>query len=135
MKICVTGGKGMVGSCIQEIARKKYGDHQFFFLSRSSNDIHKLDLTNRKDVMDYFKNKNYDYVIHLAANVGGLYKNMERNVEMFNDNMRMNQNILEDQKKKSVNTNDDKKNSIETKVVEEESKENTKDLNKKIVSI
>ena len=95
MKICVTGGKGMVGSCIQEIARKKYGDHQFFFLSRSSNDIHKLDLTNRKDVMDYFKNKNYDYVIHLAANVGGLYKNMERNVEMFNDNMRMNQNILE----------------------------------------
>jgi GDP-L-fucose synthase len=34
-------------------------------------------------------------VIHLAAIVGGLYKNMDNNIQMFNDNILININILE----------------------------------------
>jgi GDP-L-fucose synthase len=33
-------------------------------------------------------------VIHLAANVGGLFKNMKYKVEMFEDNLRINMNVL-----------------------------------------
>jgi len=34
------------------------------------------------------------HVIHLAANVGGLYKNMKYRVEMYRDNMAINDNVL-----------------------------------------
>jgi len=34
------------------------------------------------------------HVIHLAAFVGGLYRNMKYNVEFFNDNMAMNMNVM-----------------------------------------
>jgi GDP-L-fucose synthase len=36
-----------------------------------------------------------DCVIHLAANVGGLFKNMNQKVEMFEHNMRMNMNVVQ----------------------------------------
>ena len=39
--------------------------------------------------------KKFDAIIHLAADVGGLYKNMKNNVEIFNNNIAINQNILE----------------------------------------
>jgi len=35
-----------------------------------------------------------DYVIHLAACVGGLYKNMNQNVDMFEQNMLINYNVI-----------------------------------------
>ena len=34
------------------------------------------------------------HVIHLAAKVGGLFANMNANLDFFNDNMSMNQNVL-----------------------------------------
>ena len=102
MKVCITGGTGMVGQCIKDVI-KAYPEHEFIFLSRKSNNIHQVDLRNNKAVMDYFRYKDYDYIIHLAANVGGLYKNMEKNVEMFNDNMKINQNVLEACHKNNIN--------------------------------
>jgi len=102
MKVCITGGTGMVGQCIKDVI-KTYPKHEFIFLSRKSNNIHQVDLRNNKAVMDYFRYKDYDYIIHLAANVGGLYKNMEKNVEMFNDNMKINQNVLEACHKNNIN--------------------------------
>ena len=35
-----------------------------------------------------------EYIIHLAADVGGLYKNMNNKVEMFENNILMNTNLL-----------------------------------------
>ena len=71
MRILVTGGKGMVGNYIKDIISKKYKEHTFIFLSRLD-----CDLTDRKKVLRYFHFYFFDYIIHLAASVGGLYKNM-----------------------------------------------------------
>ena len=90
MKVCVTGGTGMVGACLKDIC-KAYPRHQFVFLGGRKT----LNLENRESVLKHFEAERYDAIIHLAANVGGLYKNMDKNVEMFNSNMLINQNVLE----------------------------------------
>ena len=44
---------------------------------------------------DLFFNKTKpNYVIHLAANVGGLFKNMNQKVQMLEDNLSINTNVL-----------------------------------------
>ena len=44
------------------------------------------------DVATFFEKHKPDYVIHLAANVGGLFKNMEYPVQMLEDNLLINMN-------------------------------------------
>jgi len=86
--ILVTGGTGLVGSALRSV-RQKYTEYTYVFLS--SNDC---DLTNRDETHKCFQKYNPDYVIHLAANVGGLYKNMNFKVDMFESNLQMNMNVL-----------------------------------------
>ena len=93
MRICVTGGNGMIGSCIKDI-EKEYPDNEFIFLHRNSGP-HSVELTNKMSVLNYFSTQKFDAIIHLAADVGGLYKNMKNNVEIFNNNIDINQNILQ----------------------------------------
>lgn len=88
MRILITGGSGLVGKSIQDISTS-YPMHEFIFLS--SKDV---DLRKEKETTDYFTKCKPDYVIHLAANVGGLFKNMKYKVEMFEDNMKINLNVL-----------------------------------------
>lgn len=38
MRILVTGGTGMVGSCIKDLVHQ-YSQHEFVFTSRSSNNL------------------------------------------------------------------------------------------------
>tara|TARA_Y100000389_G_scaffold125559_2_gene122946 strand:- start:11780 stop:12769 length:990 start_codon:yes stop_codon:yes gene_type:complete len=99
IKVCVTGGSGMIGRCIKDYVDNTYDPNDFLFtyLGHSSklNWITPIDLTNKHVVTNYFKNNKFDFIIHLAAKVGGLYKNMNSNIQMFNDNIRINQNILE----------------------------------------
>jgi GDP-L-fucose synthase len=90
MRILVTGGKGMVGNYINNIVSNQYKNHTFIFLSRSD-----CDLINREAVIQYFNKKDIDYIIHLAASVGGLYKNMDNNIKIFSDNIKINENVLE----------------------------------------
>ena len=45
--------------------------------------IQKIPTKNKKKIVNYFINKDYDYIIHLAAAVGGLYKNLNANIDMF----------------------------------------------------
>ena len=52
-------------------------------------DVTVKDLTDRQKVLNYFKTFQFDYIIHLAANVGGLYKNLNSNIEMFSDNIKI----------------------------------------------
>ena len=70
MKILVTGGTGLVGRAIQNI--KILYDHTFIFIGSTD-----CDLTNLSKTQDLFENVRPDYVIHLAAYVGGLFKNMK----------------------------------------------------------
>lgn len=87
MKILVTGGTGLVGYGIQSIC-KEY-DHEFIFLSSKDCDLLEL-----KQVQNLFENENPDFVIHLAACVGGLFKNMNYKVDMYEQNTLMNYNVL-----------------------------------------
>lgn len=87
MKVLITGGNGMVGKAI----RRNITDtgNEYVFSSRAS-----IDFTDPTETLDYIYNIAPDVVIHLAANVGGLYKNMNNGVDMFEDNLYINLNIL-----------------------------------------
>ena len=52
------------------------------------------DLTNLESTKTFFDLHQPDYVIHLAAYVGGLFKNMNFKVDMYEKNMLMNYNVL-----------------------------------------
>lgn len=86
--VLVTGGSGLVGNAIKNI-RKSFPYYQFVFLSSKDFDLLKMEKT---ELM--FKTFKPTYVIHLAACVGGLYKNMNHNVEMFEKNMLINHNVI-----------------------------------------
>jgi len=88
MKIIVTGGTGLVGSGIKSI-QENYPEMTFFYLNSKD-----CDLKNYQDTLEVFKKIRPDTVIHLAANVGGLYKNMTQRVEMFEENILMNLNVI-----------------------------------------
>jgi len=87
MKILVTGGTGLVGYGIQHIHHQY--NHDFIFLS--SKDCNLLDL---QQVRQLFEKEKPDYVIHLAAFVGGLFKNMNYKVDMYEKNILINYNVL-----------------------------------------
>lgn len=87
-KILITGGTGLVGYALQSI-QQKYSNYMYVFLSSKD-----CDLTDYEHTLKCFQKHNPDYVIHLAANVGGLYKNMNFKVDMFESNVQMNMNVL-----------------------------------------
>jgi GDP-L-fucose synthase len=83
MTTIVTGGSGMVGSNLKELCPN--------FIYLSSKDA---DLTDMIAVQKVFEKYQPKYVIHLAASVGGLYKNMNNNYNMFDDNLMINRNVI-----------------------------------------
>jgi dTDP-4-dehydrorhamnose reductase len=60
-QVLVTGGKGQLGSSLQQIA-PLYGDLRFTFI-----DLEDLDLTRENDVTAYFNHHHTDYIINCAA--------------------------------------------------------------------
>ena len=86
--VLVTGGTGLVGRSLSTL-QSKYRDLIFIFLSSLDGDLRDIEVCRK-----LFKQHDPDYVIHLAANVGGLFKNMSKNVEMFEDNLLMNLNVV-----------------------------------------
>jgi len=90
MNILITGGGGLVGQAMQKIQDEYiFDDYQFVFPSRQD-----YDLLNMLQVESMMTDLKPDWVIHLAANVGGLYKNMNHKVQMLEDNLLMNYNVL-----------------------------------------
>ena len=87
MNILITGGSGLVGSAIKRICN----NYNYNFIFASSKDC---DLTNYNETLNYFIKIKPDYVIHLAAYVGGLFKNMNNKVDMFEKNLLINYNVV-----------------------------------------
>lgn len=87
MKILVTGGSGLMGYALQQVS--KNSENEFIFLSSSD-----CDLSSYSQTLECFLKIQPDRVIHLAANVGGLFKNMNQKVEMFEKNLLINYNVL-----------------------------------------
>lgn len=95
-RILITGARGMLGRYLQDeinnylsINPELEKDYSFFFTKSSEND-----LTNDADVNKIFNHFKPTIVIHLAANVGGLFKNLHQNLEMYESNVQMNYNII-----------------------------------------
>lgn len=88
MNILVTGGSGLVGKAIESI-KSQYPLYNFYFLTSKEADLTKIEETRNK-----FKELNPSMVIHLAACVGGLFKNINNKVDMYEKNILINMNVL-----------------------------------------
>jgi len=92
--VLVTGGTGMVGKALKDevdrlqAAGERKGESWIFLGSKDG------DLRDEKETRAIFEKYKPTKVIHLAARVGGLYFNLNSNVEMFRDNGKMSDNIL-----------------------------------------
>eukprot|EP01002_Notosolenus_urceolatus_P005703 NODE_2519_length_1098_cov_36.674929_g2093_i0.p2 GENE.NODE_2519_length_1098_cov_36.674929_g2093_i0~~NODE_2519_length_1098_cov_36.674929_g2093_i0.p2 ORF type:complete len:317 (+),score=114.09 NODE_2519_length_1098_cov_36.674929_g2093_i0:84-1034(+) len=91
-KIVVTGGSGLYGQAIRRVVEeeglKKEGEEWVFLSSKD------VDLRDWKATSEFFAKVKPTHVIHLAANVGGLFKNMKYKVEMWSENVAMNENVM-----------------------------------------
>jgi GDP-L-fucose synthase len=89
-QILVTGGSGLIGKNLQDlVCYPPHNDTVWLFPSSSE-----LNLLSVESIEKYFSEHKIDFIVHLAANVGGLYKNLKYKVEMFRDNIIINENIL-----------------------------------------
>ena len=86
--VLVTGGSGLVGSALRSVAGADL-KYKMTFMSSSQ-----CDLTDYEATLKYFQRVAPDAVIHLAAAVGGLFKNMRCKVDMFETNILINMNVL-----------------------------------------
>lgn len=87
MKLLITGGNGLVGRALQKVLQ--HSSYQLLLPSSKE-----CNLENYNETLCYFKLHCPTFVIHLAANVGGLYKNMNEKVEMLEKNVLINMNVL-----------------------------------------
>ena len=101
-KVIVTGGSGLIGKAIKSLISfvhsltsveseflRQAKDYEWVFLSSKDGDLRSLEVTR-----SIFQKHRPRYVIHLAARVGGLYRNMAEKVAMYEDNMAMNHNVI-----------------------------------------
>lgn len=95
MKVLITGSSGLVGNSIKKSDKKS--DIEFIYWSSKD-----CNLLNYEEVYNKLIELQPDIIVNLAANVGGLFKNLNKNVEMFEDNIQMNMNILRLSKKIGV---------------------------------
>ncbi|XP_008335159.1 GDP-L-fucose synthase-like [Cynoglossus semilaevis] len=93
MKVLVTGGTGLVGMALQHLVKEKNeakeGEEWIFLSSKDAN------LMNMEETRAVFKKHQPTHVIHLAAMVGGLFRNMKYNLDFWRNNVYINDNVLE----------------------------------------
>ncbi|XP_071134759.1 GDP-L-fucose synthase-like [Mytilus edulis] len=89
--IMVTGGTGLVGKAIEFIAtgEEKNPNEEWHFLSSKDGD-----LSDRAATEAIFKRIKPTHVIHLAAMVGGLFRNLKYNLDFYRINTLINDNVL-----------------------------------------
>eukprot|EP01089_Gocevia_fonbrunei_P015629 TRINITY_DN4618_c0_g1_i1.p1 TRINITY_DN4618_c0_g1~~TRINITY_DN4618_c0_g1_i1.p1 ORF type:complete len:319 (-),score=67.67 TRINITY_DN4618_c0_g1_i1:150-1106(-) len=90
--VIVTGGSGLVGKAIKECVESLgcgSPDETWIFLGSKDGDLTKME-----DTKAIFEKYKPTHVIHLAAMVGGLFKNMKYKVEFWRDNVAINDNVL-----------------------------------------
>jgi GDP-L-fucose synthase len=87
--ILITGGSGLVGNGIKSIESNYFSKYKFIYVSSLD-----CNLENYLQTLEYFKKIKPDYIIHLAACVGGLFKNLNSKVDMLEKNVSINMNVL-----------------------------------------
>jgi len=86
--ILITGASGMVGQSLV----KKMRDIGFSNLLLPSSV--ELNLLSQQCVEEYFKQNDFDHIIHLAGTIGGISDSINRPVEFMYDNLAMAMNII-----------------------------------------
>ncbi|KAJ6463945.1 hypothetical protein C8R45DRAFT_840545 [Mycena sanguinolenta] len=95
--VLVTGGTGLVGKALEHIIEtepvgSKYGkrpNETWIFASSAEGDLRDPAQTNK-----LYEKYKPTHVIHLAALVGGLFKNMKYKLTFLRDNILINDNVL-----------------------------------------
>jgi GDP-L-fucose synthase len=87
--ILVTGGTGLVGNGLKTISKDYEEKYNFIYISSKN-----YNLTSLQETKAMFEKYRPNYVIHLAACVGGLYKNMNNKVIMLEKNLMINYNVI-----------------------------------------
>jgi GDP-L-fucose synthase len=87
-KIFIAGHKGMLGSSVLRILKKK-GYRNLITVDKK-----KLDLRNQASVKKFFKIRKLDAVIIAAAKVGGIKSNMDYPANFINDNLQIQTNLI-----------------------------------------
>ena len=87
-KIFIAGHKGMLGSAILRILKKK-GYKNLLIIDKK-----KLDLRNQKSVKKYLEIKKPDAIIIAAAKVGGIKANVDYPASFIRDNLQIQTNLI-----------------------------------------
>lgn len=87
-KLLMTGSSGLVGHAVEKILKE---NNAYEIYPLSSKDC---DLRNYEETLNIFLKIKPNYVFHLAGTVGGLFKNINNKVKMFEDNILINFNIV-----------------------------------------
>lgn len=96
IKIYIAGHRGLVGSAItREFEKKGYTN----LVLRTHSE---LDLLDTKAVTEFFEKEKPEWVILSAAKVGGILGNNSFPVEFFNENMKIQLNVIENAFKNKV---------------------------------
>ena len=87
-KIFIAGHKGMLGSAILRVLKKK-GYKNLLIIDKK-----KLDLRNQKSVKKYLETKKPDAIIIAAAKVGGIKANVDYPASFIRDNLQIQTNLI-----------------------------------------
>jgi GDP-L-fucose synthase len=91
MVVLVTGGSGLVGKAIEKVVNESNNPNETWYFAASKDG----DLRIREDTNKLFERVQPTHVIHLAAMVGGLFKNLRYKVEFYRENVLINDNVME----------------------------------------
>uniref|UniRef100_A0A672NJ28 Tissue specific transplantation antigen P35B n=1 Tax=Sinocyclocheilus grahami TaxID=75366 RepID=A0A672NJ28_SINGR len=93
MRVLVTGGSGLVGRAIERVVKEEGGGREgetwIFLSSKDAN------LMSAEETRAVFQKHRPTHVIHLAAMVGGLFRNMRQNLDFWRNNVHINDNVLQ----------------------------------------
>jgi len=87
MRVLVTGSSGLLGSALVPLLTQD-GNQVYDITSKECNLLHK------EQVLTIFAYLQPTHVVHLAARVGGLFDNLENNMQFFEQNVAINTNVL-----------------------------------------
>jgi GDP-L-fucose synthase len=88
-KIYVAGHKGLVGSAILRLLKAR-GYKNIIFRTHSE-----LDLTNQAHVIEFFKQEKPEYILLVAAKVGGIHANTTYPADFIRSNLMVQANVID----------------------------------------
>lgn len=91
MIVLVTGGSGLVGKAIETIVNQEANTEEKWIFAGSKDG----DLRDKDQTKALFIKYQPTHCIHLAAMVGGLFKNLKYKVEFYRENILINDNVME----------------------------------------